>query len=192
MKRAGVLVAVGCRSILGIDDPITSDAGSGSPTIDAGNACLAQASYAPAFSAQTQAAQSHSSGTEVVWEGALDATTYVELILLQGAMDFPTAIGPVTGLDVGAPANTQTRTCDACVFVLAGVGSDGVEKQDYLAISGRLNLTQVTASQITGSFENLIVTPVSIDGNDVSTRVHPECVTTIPSASFSAAITVMP
>ena len=192
MRRLGVVSAIGCRAILGIDDPVRVDAGAPPPTVDA-SPCLAASVYDPGtFAADDQAADSFGSGSALAaieWFGGLDATTDVVVEIAAGTSDFPQALRPATDIDLGSLADTQFMTCGACVFVLAGIDGSGNAKQDYLAVSGRLDITEATATEIAGSFSNVILTPVTIDTTNVSTRVDPACVTTLTAGTFVSPVT---
>jgi hypothetical protein len=124
------------------------------------------------------------------YEGALDPTTSLEISLYTGTSDFPgSTVGPETK-DLSGSDDSQFATCGSCVLLYAGIGSDGVAQETFLATGGTLTVTSTTTN-FAGTLANLVLTQIDIDDQTEMSSPDPQgCASSIASLSFTAPIAI--
>ena len=172
--------------------------GSGDGGVDSGgggSSCDVAASLAPAFGGTDQTAFESGSGTSgadphyMQYVGRLDRDAKYDQLELELAA----GIGTYDGVDIApksialAGAETQYRTCGACVRVLANVDEDAMSVgQYYMATGGTLNVTS-TSDQLEATLTDVTFVEVAI-GSDFTSTPTGTCTTAVPALTISAHI----
>lgn len=172
-------VAIGCRDVLGIDDPTVVD-------------CKVPTSYGLATAGQPSAQRTGSGSDEVIYSSAyLDASATPDIleIDLLGNTGVFAGRPPSTGMyDLGG-VQTDLTTCSVCVLLLADLHFDaagsGTYSATYLATAGTLGIDALD-TRFSAGLSDATFVRVDLGSDDTSTPTSDGCTTAIDHIALAA------
>ncbi len=135
----------------------------------------------------TQKNQQGSMGARKVYDLIADLSADPDVLDVQLLDERGVFAGPVApGTYEITGAETNSKTCGACVYVLADIVPMVGAKKFYLAQSGTLVVDSITP-ELSGSLSNVTVQEIDLN---TGAPVTGGCTATIEAATFSAPLTI--